>query len=254
MLETARGGILRRGLGYDRADVAVITNISADHLGDDGIDELDELVSVKALIAEEIRRAAAGAQRRRPAGRPHRRAARGCANAPGGQVLQPRRTQPRLVAHRRAAASPTRSATASSSRPRRRGARNHGTGRAARLVRRPGARGRQRARGHAACRALGVTVKDIRRALHLRPAEANPGRGNVYQIPGTRCWSTTATTPPRSPPGTPAPRGLGRQPVAAITLPGDRRDDLVAETRGDRDLVQPGGRLRGQRPARPAAR
>ena len=55
VLETARGGILRRGLGYDQADVAVITNISADHLGDDGIDDLDELVRVKALVAEEIR-------------------------------------------------------------------------------------------------------------------------------------------------------------------------------------------------------
>src|SRR5262249_6323179 len=54
VLETARGGIIRRGLGYDRADVAVITNITADHLGTDGIDDLDELVHVKALIAEEI--------------------------------------------------------------------------------------------------------------------------------------------------------------------------------------------------------
>ena len=43
VLETARGGIIRRGLGYDRADVAVITNITADHLGADGIDDLDQL-------------------------------------------------------------------------------------------------------------------------------------------------------------------------------------------------------------------
>ena len=54
VLETARGGIVRRGLGYDRADVAVVTNIAADHLGDDNIDDLDELVHVKALVAEEI--------------------------------------------------------------------------------------------------------------------------------------------------------------------------------------------------------
>ena len=54
VLETARGGIVRRGLGYDRADVAVVTNIAADHLGDDGIDDLDELIHVKALVAEEI--------------------------------------------------------------------------------------------------------------------------------------------------------------------------------------------------------
>ncbi len=55
VLETARGGILRGGLGYDRADVAVITNITADHLGADGVDDLDELIDVKALVAEEIR-------------------------------------------------------------------------------------------------------------------------------------------------------------------------------------------------------
>ncbi len=45
VLETARGGIVRRGLGYDRADVAVVTNIAADHLGDDNIDDLDELIA-----------------------------------------------------------------------------------------------------------------------------------------------------------------------------------------------------------------
>ena len=55
VLETARGGIIRRGLGYDRADVAVVTNIAADHLGDDCIDTIEELIHVKALVAEEIR-------------------------------------------------------------------------------------------------------------------------------------------------------------------------------------------------------
>src|ERR1019366_6234519 len=55
VLETARGGIIRGGLGYDKADVAVITNITADHLGSDGIDDLDELIGVKALVAEQIR-------------------------------------------------------------------------------------------------------------------------------------------------------------------------------------------------------
>ena len=55
VLETARGGIIRGGLGYDQADVAVVTNITADHLGADGIDDLDELIHVKALVAEEVR-------------------------------------------------------------------------------------------------------------------------------------------------------------------------------------------------------
>ncbi len=55
VLETARGGILRGGLGYDQADIAVVTNITADHLGVDGVDDMDELIHVKALVAEEIR-------------------------------------------------------------------------------------------------------------------------------------------------------------------------------------------------------
>jgi cyanophycin synthetase len=50
VLETARGGILRSGLGFDRCDVAVVTNISADHLGLHGIDSLRELARVKAVV------------------------------------------------------------------------------------------------------------------------------------------------------------------------------------------------------------
>jgi cyanophycin synthetase len=48
--ETARGGILRRGVGVAWNDVSVVTNISADHLGIDGIDTLDQLAEVKAVI------------------------------------------------------------------------------------------------------------------------------------------------------------------------------------------------------------
>lgn len=55
VLETARGGILRRGLGYDWADVAVITNVTRDHIGQDGIETLDDLLWIKSLIAERVR-------------------------------------------------------------------------------------------------------------------------------------------------------------------------------------------------------
>ncbi|HHU31650.1 MAG TPA: cyanophycin synthetase [Clostridia bacterium] len=54
VLETARGGILRGGLGYDLADIAVVTNISEDHLGQDGINTLEELADVKALVLEAL--------------------------------------------------------------------------------------------------------------------------------------------------------------------------------------------------------
>ena len=54
-LEVARGGIIRGGLGYDRADVAVVTNVTEDHLGQDGVLDLDELCHVKTLVAEAVR-------------------------------------------------------------------------------------------------------------------------------------------------------------------------------------------------------
>ncbi|HET9647273.1 MAG TPA: Mur ligase family protein [Microlunatus sp.] len=50
--ETARGGILRRGVGVASNDVSVVTNISADHLGLGGIDTLDQLAEVKAVITK----------------------------------------------------------------------------------------------------------------------------------------------------------------------------------------------------------
>ncbi len=50
--ETARGGILRRGVGVAHNDVSVVTNISSDHLGLGGIDTLDQLAEVKAVITK----------------------------------------------------------------------------------------------------------------------------------------------------------------------------------------------------------
>lgn len=55
VLETARGGILKKGLAYDLADVAVITNITEDHLGLEGINTLEDLAYVKALVGEAVK-------------------------------------------------------------------------------------------------------------------------------------------------------------------------------------------------------
>ncbi len=54
--ETARGGILLRGIGVTHNDVSVVTNISADHLGLQGIDTLDQLAEVKSVVARITRR------------------------------------------------------------------------------------------------------------------------------------------------------------------------------------------------------
>jgi cyanophycin synthetase len=54
--ETARGGILLKGIGLTRNDVSVVTNVSADHLGLHGIDTLDQLAEVKAVVPRITRR------------------------------------------------------------------------------------------------------------------------------------------------------------------------------------------------------
>jgi cyanophycin synthetase len=53
--ETARGGILLRGLGVAHTDVSVVTNVSADHLGMHGVDTIDQLAEVKAVITKVTR-------------------------------------------------------------------------------------------------------------------------------------------------------------------------------------------------------
>lgn len=50
ILETARGGMLLRGMGVAANDVSVVTNVSADHLGTQGVDTLDQLAEVKAIV------------------------------------------------------------------------------------------------------------------------------------------------------------------------------------------------------------
>ncbi|MDS1030295.1 cyanophycin synthetase [Bacillota bacterium LX-D] len=54
VLETARGGMLRNGLGYDLAQVAVVTNITEDHLGQYNINTLEDLAMLKSLVVEAL--------------------------------------------------------------------------------------------------------------------------------------------------------------------------------------------------------
>ncbi len=55
ILETARGGMLLRGMGVTHNDVSVVTNVSADHLGMQGIDTVDQLAEVKAIVTKVTR-------------------------------------------------------------------------------------------------------------------------------------------------------------------------------------------------------
>ena len=83
VLETARGGILLRGIGYAANDVSVVTNVSADHLGLQGIDTVDELAEVKSTVVRD--------HEARRLGRPQRRRSARVGDAP-------RRTRANLYA------------------------------------------------------------------------------------------------------------------------------------------------------------
>ena len=235
VLETARGGIVRRGLGYDQADVAVVTNITADHLGCDGIDELDELVHVKALVAEEIRHGGTlvlnaddplvAALADRPAVRRQAPVIAMFSLQPDSQVL---------AAHKRAGGlcyevADEHIVETSAGQPRQ----------LLRVAELPGAFGGRAAHlvanalaAVAACRAAGVIDRDIRQALaSFTPCQANPGRGNMYRAGASPVIvdyghneAALAAT------GAMVSEVWGGQPAAALTLPGDRRDDLVRQS------------------------
>lgn len=55
VLEVARGGIMRGGLAYDWSDISVLSNIQTDHIGQDGITSVEDILYVKSLVAERVR-------------------------------------------------------------------------------------------------------------------------------------------------------------------------------------------------------
>ncbi len=52
VLETARGGILRSGLGFDACDVGIVLNVTGDHLGIDGIDTIEDMAALKSVVPQ----------------------------------------------------------------------------------------------------------------------------------------------------------------------------------------------------------
>lgn len=54
VLECARGGILKSGLAFQNCDIAIITNVSTDHIGLGGIDSIEQMAKVKAVVAETV--------------------------------------------------------------------------------------------------------------------------------------------------------------------------------------------------------
>lgn len=54
VLETARGGIYKNGLGYEKAKVGIITSISEDHIGMEGVKDIQDLINIKSVVLDEL--------------------------------------------------------------------------------------------------------------------------------------------------------------------------------------------------------
>ena len=188
MLETARGGILREGLGFDRCDVAVVTNIGeGDHLGLSDIDTLETLAKVKRCIVDvvppdRVRRA----QRRRSAGG-------GMAgHCPGAVVFFARDRRPSGDGPRTAARAAGRSSSATATiviwpkGTARKSLIVAGSRAARRTAARSASRWRTPWRPIAAAWALGVPLDVIRARVESFAADIDkvPGRFNVLEIDG----------------------------------------------------------------------
>ena len=234
VLETARGGIVRRGLGYDRADVAVVTNVTRDHLGVDDTESVDDLLDIKALVAEEVRRGghvvlnaedeASASLAERPAVQRRGPVLRFFALSPDAPVLAAHLGGGGLGYYvadgwlteargdRRTRLLPAEEVAGAFG------------GHAAHVLANALA-------ASAAARALGVPVDVVARALRsFDPHTRNPGRGCVYQVGSNRVLVDYAHNPAAvAAMGAFVERRWGGG-VAAVTLPGDRSDELVGET------------------------
>lgn len=255
VLETARGGLIRHGLGFDLCDVGVVLNVDADHIGQDGIRSLDELAHVKSLVVEAVRRGGAAvlnaadpvvaAMGVRGPGTPLYFSLDGAAPplgrhlAGGGAAVVARDGQ---IVVRTAGGDAIMTAVAAIP---------------VTFDGRCRANAANVLAAAAACLALGVPRAEIAASLAgFDPHAGNPGRFNVYRVGGATvivdyghnapAWSEVADLARRL--------AAGGRVLAAIGVPGDRSDQSIiaagrlAGARFDRLFVKEDADRRG-RPA-----
>jgi cyanophycin synthetase len=236
VLETARGGISRRGLGYDWADVAIVTNIGHDHIGSDGVADVADLVEVKALVAERIRRGGVvvlNADDPCSAGLAARPAV--LERAPVIRLFGLDASNPVVTQHLEAGGT----AYLLDHDGWLVEAENQDRRRIMRAADSPASFGglasfniANALAATAACRGLGVSLPEVQRGLaRFQPDRDNPGRVNLRRVRGVPVLVDYAhNAEALTAIGQLIAARWGSDPIAVITLPGDRVDPLVLES------------------------
>ncbi len=228
ILETARGGLLRRGLGVCAADAAVITNIGRDHLGDFGSRSLDELMDIKWIVSRAVRENGTL-----------------ILNADDARLVERARDYPGTLAW--FSLNPANPVVLSHTG-------NGGTAYVLQddeLVRIAGEAGQsicrardipitlQGAARHNTANALaaaalafatGVSMADVRRGLTTMTQDENPGRGNVFEVGGFKVIVDFAHNPQAIEALLDMAGAMqGNRKVLCFAQAGDRPDDLIRE-------------------------
>lgn len=259
VLETARGGIVRRGLGYDWSDVGVITNIQPDHFGQDGIETVEDVLHIKRLVAERVRDGGtlvlnaddpmlvklgeeAGSRKvawftmdpSHPMAQKHVAGGGVAYFLRDGWIVEARREKEMMIAQ--ATRIPITFG----------GAAHFHVANALAAV--------------AACRALGLSVLETERGLcSFEPNLHNAGRSNIYKVGKGYVLVDYGHNPEAiRAVGAMASRWGGRRRTGVIAVPGDRSEDMLrmaaaaAAESFDKILIREDLDLRGRQPGEAA--
>jgi cyanophycin synthetase len=228
ILETARGGLLRRGLGVYTADAAVITNIGRDHLGDFGSRSLDELMDIKWIVSRAVREAGTlilNADDERLVAR---------ANGYPGTLAWFSMDPANPVVGSHTAAGGAACVLEDGELVRIDGPTRERICRAADIpITLQGAARHNISNALAAAAlafALGVSMEHVRRGLKTMTQQENPGRGNVFEVDGFKVIVDFAHNPQAIEALLDTAAAMqGRRKVLCFAQAGDRPDDLVRE-------------------------
>jgi UDP-N-acetylmuramyl tripeptide synthase len=228
ILETARGGLLRRGLGVYKSDAAVITNIGSDHLGDFGSRSQSELMELKWIVSRSVRDAGAlilNADDWRLVKRangyegrliwfsldPRNRIVQAHVSAGGTAFVLDGKDLVRIDGQDREPVCGAADIPITLG-----GAARHNTANAL------------AASALATC--MGISMGDVRKGLRTMTQEENPGRGNVFDVQGFKVIVDFAHNPQAIDALLDMASALrGKRKVLCFAQAGDRPDDLIRE-------------------------